>query len=164
MNIHSSNFDRVVLTVPGKAEYLDLIRRVVTDVVQRMGFDEEDAAKIEMAVDEACTNVIDHSLAEGAAPDAPEKIDLTLSIEVDRIVITITDAGQPFSPVDFEPIDLQTYFASGEGHGLGIYIMKTFMDEVVHSEPPDGGNQLTLVKYLPSTKPKASPPQGRALA
>jgi len=136
MNIRSSNFDRVVLTVPGKAEYLDLIRRVVIDVVQRMGFDEEDAAKIEMAVDEACTNVIDHSLAlaEGAAPDAPEKIDLTLAIEVDRIVITITDAGQPFSPVDFEPIDLQTYFANGEGHGLGIYIMKTFMDEVVHSD------------------------------
>ena len=147
--------DRVVLAVPGRAQYLDLIRKVVTDVVQRMGFGEEDAAKIEMAVDEACTNVMEHGYEDGmAAFGAPGPIDLKLTIEADRIVITIRDAARPFSPAEFEPTDLQTYFATGDGRGLGIYIMKTFMDEVVHSEADQGGNQLTLVKYLRDTQPQ----------
>ncbi len=157
MNVNSNPFDRVVLTVPGKLEYLDLIRMVVTDLVKRMGFDEEDTAKIEMAVDEACANAIEHGYGRSApALGPPPKIDLAISIETNRIVITIIDAARPFSPEEFETPDQATYLAKGVGRGLGIYIMKTFMDELQHSPAPEGGNRLTLVKYLPSAAPASA--------
>ena len=152
MSILESDHDRVVLGVPGKTHYLELIRRVVSGTAHHMGFDEDEAAKIEMAVDEACANVIEHGY--GAIDDEPRvspyptDIDLYVIMQADRITITIADHARPFNPTELPLTDPEDYLAEGRGRGLGVYIMSKFMDEVKHNPLPGGGNELRLVKYL----------------
>jgi len=135
--------------VPGRTRYLELIRRVVSGVAHRVGFGEEALIKVVMAVDEACANIIEHGYAcTSDAMGDSLTIDLSLRLEPDRVTITIRDTGKPFCPTSVEPMDLREYFTHGRGAGLGIYIMRTFMDEIEHSAPPEGGNRLRLVKYL----------------
>lgn len=142
--------DQIRLGVPGSTKYLALIREVVLGVADRMGFEEEAAAKIVMAVDEACSNVMEHGYAGlGEVERLRSMVDLDLVLEADRMTINITDRGRPFSLAKLEEQNLAEYFANGEGGGLGIHIMKIFMDEVAQQPLPEGGNQLTLVKYLP---------------
>jgi len=46
------------LKIPSQSDNLAIIRDVVAKVASRVGFDTDEASKIELAVDEACTNVI----------------------------------------------------------------------------------------------------------
>lgn len=145
--------ERVVLNVPGRRPYLRLIREVVSLTADSMGFDPSVSLKIEMAVDEACTNIIEHGYEEAQAhPGEPvhseENIELHMVIERDKISVTVSDRGRPFSPVLFEGPDLDEYFRKAEGTGLGIHLIRKFMDEVNHTYDPEKGNQLRLVKHL----------------
>jgi len=152
MSVLEPNPDRVILGVPGKTSYLELIRRVVSGTAHHMGFDEDEIAKIEMAVDEACANVIEHgygAIEEEPPPSPyPTDIDLYVIMEADHITITIADHARPFNPCELPLKDPDDYMTEGRGRGLGIYIMNKFMDEVKHSPLPEGGNELRLVKYL----------------
>jgi serine/threonine-protein kinase RsbW len=143
----------VQLRVPAETEYLELIRAVVSGVAIRMGFGPGEAAEIEMAVDEACTNVIVHAYGRKpghrAGQDAPlEEIDLQMTFAQDRIVVLILDRARPFSPEPFDDANIKKYLMQRKGHGLGIYIMKRFMHEVKYSFKPGVGNELQLVRYL----------------
>ena len=51
----------VHLHVPSSTENLVLIREFVTSIATRAGLDQSDVAKLELAVDEACANVIEHA-------------------------------------------------------------------------------------------------------
>lgn len=149
MNQAEQQIEQVMLVVPGKTRYLELIRRVVSGAAHRVGFGEEALIEIVMAVDEACANIIEHGY--GCASDDRGdslKIDLRLQLESNRVTITIRDTGKPFCPTSVAPMDMRDYFTRGRGSGLGIYIMRKFMDEIEHSALPDGGNRLKLVKYL----------------
>lgn len=143
--------DQINLGVPGSTKYLALIRQVVSSAAHRMGFEEDAVTKIVMAVDEACSNVIEHGYAGlGERERAKLKVDLDLLLRADRMTINITDCGRPFSLGNVEDKGLYEYFVKGEGRGLGVHIMKMFMDEVEHRPLPQGGNQLRLTKYLPN--------------
>ena len=149
MNQAEQQIEQVMLVVPGKTRYLELIRRVVSGAAHRVGFGEEALIKIVMAVDEACANIIEHGYGcPGDVRGDSLTIDLSLLLEADRVTITIRDTGKPFCPTSVEPLDLREYFTHGRGSGLGIYIMRTFVDEIEHSTPSGGGNRLKLVKYL----------------
>ena len=51
----------VHLRIPGDLYYLSLIRNVIVKLLMQVGVSEGDAYRIEMAVDEACANVIEHA-------------------------------------------------------------------------------------------------------
>jgi len=103
--------------------------------------------KVELAVDEAVTNVIKHAYAGGKG-----EIHLTCTREGDTFVVTIQDKGKPFDPHSVTPPDLEADIDSRRIGGLGIFFMKKFMDEVSYRFDPSEGNVLTLKKKaLPAT-------------
>jgi len=144
-NDRAKRNDQVTLRVPGKTDYLDVIRAVVVRVARRMGFPEEAASEIEMAVDEACANIIVHGYA-GLADREP--IDLEIHLDHKAIMIFIADRGESFSPVEVEAKDVKRHILEKTGRGLGIYIIRRFMDRVEHTYRPGLGNELKLVRYL----------------
>lgn len=134
----------ISLRIPSDTLYLDLIRMFVATVAESVGFKEKDVDNISIAVDEACTNVIKHAYQK----DFQEKLDVVLKIDYQKLTIIIVDYGQPFDPEKIPIPDLKEYIAELRVGGLGIYLMKTLMDEVDYEIEPGVKNRVKMVKYF----------------
>lgn len=123
-----------------------MIRQTVVDAAEQCGFGAEDVAKIEMAVGEACTNIIEHSYAT-----QPANLDIEVRVVRfdDRLEVTIVD----FSSINFavdqaNPVGLDDYIATQRRRGLGMYIIHSFVDKVEHRFVCGQGNELRLIKFF----------------
>jgi len=132
------------LKIPSKTDNLELIRNFVAGVARKVGFKEDDVSKIELAVDEACTNVIEHAYKNEKDKD----IDLAVKIDFNKLTIVITDRGKSFDMKDIKMPEMEKYLAELRVGGLGIYLMKTLMDEVDYVVRPDGKNEVRMVKFF----------------
>jgi serine/threonine-protein kinase RsbW len=136
---------------PGTPDALPRVREMVTQAATRCGFADEEIAKIEMAVDEACTNIIEHAYhAIGEHPDEPPlEIEVHAREHPDRLEITILDHSLHDFPVDERaPEELENYFAEQKKRGLGLFIIRSFVDDVRHRFVVGHGNELLLIKYF----------------
>ncbi|MDQ3813001.1 MAG: ATP-binding protein [Armatimonadota bacterium] len=132
--------------LPGTPNSLPQIRKLVVEAAERCGFADEDVGKIEMAVGEACSNIIEH-----AYRTQPQALDIELHISEfpNRMEIIILDYSTINFPVDAAPgVDLDTYLGTDRRRGLGLYIIRSFVDHVEHRFICGQGNELRLVKYL----------------
>ena len=139
------------LQTPGHGSYLSHIRAIITDLARQLGFPEVEVAKIEMAVDEACSNVLEHAYAEGKEWTLKQRnpeIGMDIRVEGSRLVIEISDHGQRFDFTAYRPVTIQENIAQMKEGGYGISIMRQFMDEVQYGSNDANGNTLRLVKYL----------------
>ncbi|MDQ7053020.1 MAG: ATP-binding protein [candidate division KSB1 bacterium] len=141
------------MKIPSQTDNLEIIRDFVAKIARKVGFNEDDINKIELAVDEACTNVIKHAYDN----NSKNPIDITIQIDYQKLTILVTDKGKGFDPTKLKTPDLQEYLAEMRVGGLGIYLMKNLMDEVEINSKPGKGNQVRMVKYL--DKGDAPPPQ-----
>ena len=142
---------KMLIQTPSNGSYLVYIRSMVTDLARQVGFEESDIAKIEMAVDEACSNVVEHAYAPNQQwrwQHRQPEIRMEIHTEHGRLVIEINDHGQQFDFANYRPVDLQQSIHHMEKGGYGIPIMRHFMDEVEYSSNDQTGNTLRLVKYL----------------
>ncbi len=132
--------ERIALRVPRDTYYLSLIRHAVVDLARRVGFEAAATAEIEMAVDEACSNAVRH--AEGDA------VSIEAVADASGIAVTVHYGGEPFAFERCGAPDLEAYLAERQPGGLGVYIIRRFMDEVEYRHRPDCGNELRMRKYL----------------
>lgn len=131
------------LTFPGCYSSLVKIGEFVTQAAKSIGFDGFELYKIETAVDEACSNIIEHAYGQENIGD----IVVSVVTDLEKITITLTDFGEPFDPKYVKQPDLDADLEVREDHGLGIYMMKQWMDVVIFDTNQEK-NVLTLVKYL----------------
>ncbi len=136
----------VRLHLPGTPEALPAIRAAVVEAAEACSFGEEEVAKIEMAVGEACTNIIEH-----AYRTQPLKLEIEVHIRAlpDRLEVTILD----YSTINF-PIDdtggmtIDEYIETERRRGLGLFIIRSFVDDVEHKFICGQGNELKLTKFF----------------
>ena len=131
------------LTFPGSYSSLVKIGEFVTQAAQSVGFGGFALYKIETAVDEACSNIIEHAYGN----ENSGEIVVSVITDPGKITITLTDFGESFNPEDIKQPNLNTDLEDRDDHGLGIYMMKQWMD-VVNFTTLDNKNILTLVKHL----------------
>ncbi|PIE28971.1 hypothetical protein CSA57_10950 [candidate division KSB3 bacterium] len=141
----SKKMTTIILKTPGEMHYLHKIRNFITGVAEESGISKLDLDKIELAADEACTNIIEH----GYRADDPDK-NLTIRMDFDseRIILTISDQGKYFDPRTKKQIDLKELIAMKRDGGLGISLIQQTMDEIDYRATPEGQNELILTKYL----------------
>ncbi len=141
----SKNVTTIVVQTPGEISYLHRIRQFVTGIAIESGISEEDLDTIELAVDEACANVIEH----GYDSDDPNK-NITIRMEIDpaKLVLTIIDQGKQFDPRNRKNPDINTLITMKQDGGLGISLIKRVMDVIDYRTTPEGQNELILTKYL----------------
>ncbi|MGB9593257.1 MAG: ATP-binding protein [Anaerolineae bacterium] len=128
------------LTVPARFDNLALIGDFISGVARRAGFDEKGVFNLQLACDEACTNVIEHAYGGG-----PGQIRITVTLYPDRIQIQVHDTGRPFDPQAIRIPDLEAPLERRETGGLGLHFMRSIMDEL-RFEFGEDGNRLTMVK------------------
>ena len=128
-------------------EELTKIRKFVTTHAVDFGFSEDEAQKIALAVDEACTNLIQHSFKY----DRGRQFSIQIETGVNMFTVNILDDGKPFNPLDAKTPNLKKYLREYKRGGLGIPIMKKVMDEISYTPSGDSNsrNILKLKKVLP---------------
>lgn len=138
------------LALPGTPDSLPQIRHLVQDATARCGFSPEETAKIEMAVDEACTNVIEHAY-HALDPHLLQNLEIEVNAQefADRLEITVLDRSPHSFPIHEDSgIDVDHYLAEQRRRGLGLFIIRSFVDDVKHRFVEGHGNELLLVKYF----------------
>ena len=127
------------------AQYDNLadIATFIHSYCQEANLDNSSCYHVETAVDEACSNIIEHAYGgEGKG-----KIDICCHVNAQGITITLTDRGASFNPDNIPEPDLTAPLQERESHGLGLYFIHKLMDEVIYSHDADNSNILTMVKY-----------------
>lgn len=111
-----------------------------------MEFDASTLRRVELASEEALVNIIQH-----AYQDRPEKIKITIkAFPKSHVEITFKDHGPPFDPLQVKAPLHSAKLEEREPGGLGIHLMRQYMDEVRYLREPDG-NLLTLIKRCSSS-------------
>ena len=130
------------LTVGGYFKNLAQISDFIGEAARGAGLDDRTVYAVTMAVDEACTNIIEHAYGgEGRG-----QIRLTYEIQQDGLQITIYDNGQPFSPSDVPELDVHAPLEARQPGGMGVFFMRQLMDKVEFKFGTPEGNRLTLFK------------------
>jgi len=132
------------LKFPGQFESLAAISEFVTRAAEAAGLDTRAVDAVQLAVDEACSNVIEHAYEGQDRGD----IECTCNSSDDGLTVIIRDHGRPFDPALVQEPNLNPTLQDEEftGGGLGLYFMRQLMDKVLFEFAPDSGNVLTLVK------------------
>jgi serine/threonine-protein kinase RsbW len=127
---------------PGRYDSLSKIDKFIREVAQKTEMSDFEIYTVEMAVDEACSNIIEH------AYQGEDKGDITCTCEVDDkgLTIILLDNGRPFNPELITPPDLNANLEDRESHGLGLFFIQKWMDRVEFEVTPNNGNRLTLYK------------------
>ena len=140
----SSLRDAVRLRVPAEVRYLSLIRSVVETLARGADIEDEDVYKIELAVDEACTNVIEHAY-RSTAPKPPLELEIRLAPE--QMVVDILDQGQSFDFDAYTAPVLPDHWLQGQTRGVGLYLIRKCMDDAKY-ERAGNANRLRMTKNL----------------
>ena len=122
---------------------LEKICDYVTDCAKRAGLNETEVYAVQLAVDEASTNIMEH----GYGRECPNRIDITCEILENGLKVVIYDDAAPFSPETIPEPDFNVSLEEVKPRGLGIFLMRKMMDEVRYQTTPDKGNTLTMIKY-----------------
>ena len=131
------------LQIPGSLEFRDLAIRVVAaacklviggDAADRASFDDQ----VISAFGEAFNNAAIHSYRGRPLGN----VDIEIDVAGDRITLRIADYGQSFDPTKVEAPDLDSLPESG----MGLYIMRSFMDSVLYTA--GAPNVLSMTKHL----------------
>ena len=132
---------------PARHDHLRAISAFVLDAIKNTPFDSRQRYAIDLAVDEACSNVIDHAYKGIDQGEIRISLDLTET----GLRITIQDDGAPFDPECVAEPDLTSPLETRCERGLGVYLIREVMDEAAYDFSTPGVNQLTLVKnFTPS--------------
>jgi serine/threonine-protein kinase RsbW len=129
---------------PGRYENLEKICDLVTTQAAQAGFDDTAVYAIQTAVDEACSNIIEHAYRG----DDSGTIDITVTTTGDCITIRLIDQGIPFNPINIPEPDISASLKERSNHGLGLYFMRKLMDDIRFEFSEGNGNVLTMVKCL----------------
>ena len=143
MNVRGS------LCLAAELENLAAIRDFVRASTAALGVDPQVASDVVLAVDEAVTNVIVHGYR-----GRPGTIQVEVAREATDVVVRLRDHAPPFDPTSAPPPDLARPLEERPPGGLGIYLMRQTMDEVVYRLTPQGGNELILKKKLSTARSK----------
>jgi serine/threonine-protein kinase RsbW len=132
------------LVIKSRTENLTSIREFIYLNASAVGFSDEVIDNIILAVDEACTNIIKHAYKL----DPEGEIIIKLKYNGSKLGIELTDYGISFEPDQVPDPDLQKYYRQHKVGGLGMYLMKTLMDDVKYISIPGKYNQVVLSKAL----------------
>lgn len=133
----------IELTIASNPKQICVARAAAEAFATSEGFSKEAADEVGLALNEALANVIEHAYGG----DDGQKIVMKMSVnEVDErrfLKLTIRDFGRQVEPETIKGRNLEDVRPGG----LGVHIMKAVMDRVEYRAHPQGGTELTIVKF-----------------
>ena len=132
------------LCVPGRFESLDALREFAGEAAREAGLDKDGVYAVQLAVDEACSNIIEH----GYGSEDQGDIECNCVVEPSCVTVTIQDQGEQFDPTCAPQPDTACALQDRQAGGLGLFLIHKLMDDV-RFEFTGSGNTVTLVKRQP---------------
>lgn len=129
-------------TFPGRYTSLAEISEFVAQAAQDAGFESKEVYAVKLAVDEACTNIIEH----GYGGEGIGNIECSCCVDADALTIKLRDWGIAFSPEDIPDPNFNVPLEKLEPRGAGIFLMRKLMDEIRFVFNENKGNLLVMVK------------------
>ena len=114
-----------------------------------MQFDKMARSAVQLAIEEAVVNVMNYAYPEGTHGH----LLLEATVVDDEIRFVLRDSGRPFDPTLVPDVDVDSYVAKRSAGGLGIHLVRHYMDSVSY-ERTDAHNVLTMIKKLKNTTDK----------
>ncbi|WP_342676578.1 ATP-binding protein [Methanofollis sp. UBA420] len=114
----------------------------VAAALQRLGAPAKAVQEVELAVDEAVTNIILHGYESAGG-----RIALSCEKTEEGVVVEIRDAAPAFDPTAASAPDLEGGADERPIGGLGVHLMRKMTDAVMY-ERRQGENVLRLVKHF----------------
>ncbi len=139
--------DSIVVRIEAQAQLLflrplDLFVRNLMEQLPGLAEQQEMVNNLELAFNEAFANIHEH--AYGSGRKGPIIIEIRIS--PDEIQFQFEDFGEGFDPSTLIEPDLERPLDGG----LGVWLIRHFMDEYLYTRQDDSRNVLRLKKKLPS--------------
>ena len=132
----------VIIDIASRLEMLETVQTVLSHVTALVGFDDDAAHYMSVAVRESVVNAIKH----GNRENAKKRVKVSFVIEPGVLEVAVQDEGPGFDPGRIpDPVADENLLKTD---GRGIFFMRSFMDKVEYSFPPKGGTLVRLVKRL----------------
>lgn len=131
------------ITLDNEVGQLSRLAGFINEVALDAKMDDSLAASLNLALEEAVTNVVLYAYPEGTRGS----VEITSSLEEGTLTFTISDSGKPFDPTVAPDPDINASVEDRPIGGLGIFLVRNIMDSV-HYEYKDGKNILSMTKKL----------------
>ncbi len=124
------------VSLPRESGSVPVVRRLAAQALHAFGVHEEDVHDVELAITEACGNVIDHA-------GETDSYDVKVELAADRCAITVVDQGRGF---DATVVPERPHDESEVGRGVAL--MRALVDNVAFRNEPQAGTVVHMVKSL----------------
>ena len=124
------------LSLPRESGSVPVVRRRAAQALRAFGVEDEDIDDVQLAITEACANVVEHATAS-------DTYEVKVELAADRCAITVVDKGLGFDATtlpDPPPADAE--------HGRGLVLMRALVDNVAFQSEPQAGAVVHMVKTL----------------
>jgi serine/threonine-protein kinase RsbW len=128
---------KLALALPRDEMSVPVVRRVLKQAMDVLGVQDDVTSDIQLALTEACTNVLDHS-------EDGDEYEVSAGIDGEFCVIEVIDRGGGF---DGSSLGLDHAEATAED-GRGIQLMRALVDTVRFDNRPSVGTVVHLEKRL----------------
>ena len=126
------------LALPARIEHLPALLEVVRSAAASSGLSHRKALHMELAADEALTNVINYAYGEGQG-----EVEIACKEDENFFALEIVDRGVPFDVLSMEEPDVKADVGERKVGGLGINLIKALVEDVEYRREA-GKNVLTL--------------------
>jgi serine/threonine-protein kinase RsbW len=132
---------RHTITVPASTEHLGAVRAEIAARARAFGFTETQVQDIQLAVDEAVTNVIKHAYKF----DPSRTFQVMIDTQGRDFMVDIIDSGNSFDQEHYHEPDVSQRIKERKKGGVGVYLMRKLMDNVSYRSE-NGCNCMRLIK------------------
>jgi serine/threonine-protein kinase RsbW len=130
------------IRLPARYESVPKIDDFVTKAARQASLDDRATYHVQLAVDEACSNIIDHAYGGEGRGD----IECSVFVNSEGLTVILRDSGKPFDPEKVPKPQTDVPIEKLKPRGVGFFLMKKLMDEVNYEHTADAKNVLTMRK------------------
>ena len=128
---------------------LDFVQMVSDHIARIVGLDDDSVHWVSLAVRESVINAIKH----GNCNDVHKRVHVEFTSLQDSggpgIAVRVRDEGCGFDPSTLaDPLASENLL---KANGRGIFLMRSFMDEMTFHRAEEGGMEVRMVKRVPQS-------------
>ena len=129
-------YETIKMEITANPEYVSIIRLTTSGIANKIGFCIDDIEDLKVAISEACTNAIKHSLED--------RFTIIYTMIENGLTIEIIYNGKGYVSKEVSEPDLDNLKESG----MGLFIIESLMDEVKIESKEGNGTSIKMTKYL----------------
>jgi serine/threonine-protein kinase RsbW len=135
----------VKLDIASRFEMVEVVQALLGQLCGLVGFDDDAAHYVSVAVRESAVNAIKH----GNKLDESKRVLIAFNVnDSESLEVLVQDQGPGFDPNTLpDPLAEENLL---KAYGRGIFFMRSFMDEVEYAFPEEGGTLVRMMKRLPA--------------